>query len=87
VAAKKVRVAAIATKMVQVHLDRALELLEAHARINALGVLRRPRPRRAALLGAAAQIISAAELIGRTEWPTASDYANERLRPLRRLPA
>jgi hypothetical protein len=75
--AAKVRDAAIATKMVQVHLDRALELLEAHARINPLGVLRRPRPRRAALLAAATQITAAAELIERTEWPTVSDYANE----------
>jgi hypothetical protein len=72
--AAKLRDAAIATQMVQAYLDRALELLEAHARINALGVLRRPRPRRAALLAAAAQIIAAAELIGATNWPTARDY-------------
>jgi hypothetical protein len=69
------RDAAIATKMVQVHLDRALELLEAHARINALGVLKHPSRRRAALLAAAAQITAAAELIGATNWPTARDYA------------
>jgi hypothetical protein len=75
--AAKVQDAAIATKMVQVYLDRALELLEAHARINALGVLRHPSQRRAALLGAAAQITAAAELIGTTNWPTASDYDEE----------
>ena len=72
--AAKVRDAAIATKMVQVHLDRALELLEAHARINASGVLRRPRPRRAALLEAAAHITAAAQLIETTKWPTQRDY-------------
>jgi hypothetical protein len=72
--AAKVRDAAIATTLVQGHVDRALELLEAHARINALGVLRRPSSRRTALLEAAAQITAAAQLIETTKWPTDRDY-------------
>jgi hypothetical protein len=54
--------------------DRALDLLEAHARINALGVLRHPSSRRAALLEAEAQITAAAQLIFDTKWPSESDY-------------
>jgi hypothetical protein len=72
--AAKVQDAATVTTTVQTHLDRALELLETHARVNASGVLKYPSWRRAALLAAAAQITAAAELIGATNWPTAREY-------------
>jgi hypothetical protein len=46
--AAKVQDAAIASTMVQGHLDRAEKLMQEHAAINALGVLTYPSSHRAA---------------------------------------
>lgn len=64
-----------ATAAVQEYVQHALEMMQGKdAKINARGVLVRPRDYRDALLAGAQQLNAAAVLIERTKWPSRKDY-------------
>ena len=72
----KVEIGKQATAAVQEYVQHALEMMQGKdAKINARGVLVRPRDYRDALLAGAQKLNAAAVLIERTKWPSRKDYA------------